>query len=299
MIGAFDTAVIYTENAVPVLLDTNATVIDLDSLNLATGRLTASIIANMQSTDRIGIKHVGTAANQIGVNGTTVTYGGVAIGTFAGTTTLTVTLNAAATPVAVQALLRSITFSSLSENPSILDRTVKVTLTDGDGGTSNSPTKTVKVVAANDAPVIGAFDTAVIYTENAVPVLLDTNATVVDLDSPNLDTGRLTVSILTNSQTTDRIGVKHVGNATNQIGVSGTTVSYGGVVIGSFTGTTTLIISLNAQATPAAVQALLRSITFSSVSGTPSMLDRTIKVTLTDGDGGTSNSPTKTVMVVA
>ena len=95
---------------------------------------------------------MGNAAGQIGVSGTTVRFGGVSIGTFTGTTSFLITLNANATPAAVQALLRNITFTSLSENPSVLNRTVKVMLTDGDGGTSNLPTKIVSVAARKDAP---------------------------------------------------------------------------------------------------------------------------------------------------
>jgi hypothetical protein len=161
--------------------------------------------------------------------------------------------------------------------------------------TSNLPTKLVKVVAVNDAPVIGCVTGFVNYTENGAPALIAATATVVDTDSIDLATGKLTVAITGNSQTTDRIGIKHVGNLAGQIGVSGTTVSYGGVAIGTFAGTTSLVVTLNDKATPAAVQALLRSVTFSSLSENPSVLDRTIKVTLTDGDGGTSNLPTKLV----
>ena len=116
-----------------------------------------AITANAQSTDRLGIRQQGTGPGQIGIVGTSVRYGGITIGTFTGTTTLIVTLNTAATPAAVQALLRNITFSSVSDTPSAATRTVKITLTDGDGGTSNSPTKTIKVVPVNDASVIGAF----------------------------------------------------------------------------------------------------------------------------------------------
>ena len=65
--------------------------------------------------DRLEIKNVGTAANQIGVSGANVTFGGITIGTFAGgvgTSALVISLNTAATPtvtlVAVQTLLRNI-----------------------------------------------------------------------------------------------------------------------------------------------------------------------------------------------
>ena len=162
---------------------------DVDSANFAGGKLSVWISANAQSTDRLGIRHVGNAVGQIGVSGKTVRFAGVSIGTFTGTTSLAITLNSSATAAAVQALLRNITFASVSENPSVLNRTVKVMLTDGDGGTSNLPIKTVKVVAKNDAPVISAFDSVVTYTENAVPVVLDANATVTDVCHCAVKTG--------------------------------------------------------------------------------------------------------------
>ncbi len=40
------------------------------------------------------------------------------------------------------------------------------------------PTKLVKVVPVNDAPVIDAFDGSVTYTENAAPIVLDSNAVI-------------------------------------------------------------------------------------------------------------------------
>jgi VCBS repeat-containing protein len=66
------------------------------------------------------------------------------------------------------------------------------------------------------------------------------------------------------------------------------------VVIGSFTGGTganDLVISLNANATPAAVQALVRNITYSNSNTTdPSTATRTVRVTVNDGDGATSSN---------
>jgi hypothetical protein len=62
-----------------------------------------------------------------------------------GTTALVITLSSNADAAAVQVLLKSIEFTSTSFNPSILPRTVRATLTDGDGGTSNTPTKIINV----------------------------------------------------------------------------------------------------------------------------------------------------------
>ncbi len=298
VISAFDGTVTYTENAAPVVLDSNAVVTDVDSFDFATGKLTVVIVANYQSTDKLGIKSTGTAVGQISLNGSEVSYGGVVIGTFTTGSSLVVEFNNNATRLAVQALLRSITFTSITETPSPLDRVVRVSLTDGDGGTSNLPTKLVKVVPVNDAPLIGAFDGTVTYTENAAPVVLDSNAVVTDVDSFDFATGKLTVAIVANYQSTDVLGIRVIGTAAGQISVSGREVSYGGVVIGTFTRGSSLVVTFNSNATRLAVQALLRSITFASATEMPSPLDRTVRVSLTDGDGGTSNLSTKIVKVV-
>ena len=106
-----------------------------------------------------------------------------------------VTLKATANKAAVDALLRSLTFSLASEAPTVLPRSVGVVLTDGDGGTSATATKTVNVTAVNDAPLVSSWDTTVTYVENAVPVVLDANAFVTDVDSLDFAGGKLTVRI--------------------------------------------------------------------------------------------------------
>jgi hypothetical protein len=92
------------------------------------------------------------------------------------------------------------------------------------------------VVAVNDAPVIGAFDTTVNYVASGAAVVLDGNATVTDVDSVNLAGGKLTVVTSTNGQTTDRVEIRNEGTGIGKIGVSGLNVTYGGVVIGGFPG---------------------------------------------------------------
>jgi phage terminase large subunit-like protein len=305
VITRFDTAITYTENAAALLLDTNAVVMDSDSANFATGKLTVQLISNGQSKDRLAIRNQGVAAGQIGVSGTNVTFGGIVIGTFAGgtgTTALVVTFNAKATPTRVQALLRNVTYRSVSENPSTAARTVRVKLTDGDGGTSNRPTKKINVVSVNDAPLISGFDTPVTYNAGSASLVLDTNAVVKDIDSANLATGKLTVQLINNGQSTDRLQIRNQGVGAGQFGISGANVTFGGILIGTFTGgtgTTALVVTFNANATPARVQTLLRNITYRNTSATPSTLARTVQVKLTDGDGGTSNLPTKLINVLS
>ena len=304
VIGAFDTAITYTEGNAALLLDADVNVTDVDSANFDTGSLTVYLNAALEATDRLEVRHQGTGSGQIGVSGANVSFEGTVLGTFTGgadAAPLVITFNASATPVAVQALVRNLTYRNVSENPSTAQRVVRIALNDGDGAT-RTVHKLVNVVALNDAPVIGAFDAAVGYTENAVGIPLDADATVSDFDSDNFNTGTLTVTLTANAEGTDLLEVRHEGGGSAQISVTGSNVSYGGVLIGTFTGgtgATPLTITLNASATPIAVQALLRNVTFRSTSENPSVAPRTVRVALTDGDGGTSNLPTKTINVTA
>nr|WP_306790067.1 cadherin-like domain-containing protein [Methylomonas fluvii] len=171
------------------------------------------------------------------------------------------------------------------------------------GGATETATVAVTVNAVNDAPVLSFATGSVSYPENAGAVILAPYATVTDADLTNFDGGQLVVSFSANGQAEDRLAIRNQGTTSGQIGVSGNTVTYGGVVIGSFTGgtdgTTPLVISFNSNANAAAVQALGRNITYQNVSDAPSSLVRTLQGYLTDGDGGTSNVVSGSLSITA
>ena len=183
------------------------------------------------------------------------------------------------------------------------------TFVDADGavfmGVNNNTTLNFTTAATNTAPTIANLngDTAA-HTEN-VPVRLDVsgNATVADAESANFDAGTLTVSITANGQSgQDVLSVANIGNGAGQIGVSGNAVFYQGVQIGTFTGGTggaNLVFTFDADATPAAVQALVRALQYNNTSDAPNTATRTITLVLTDGDGGTSTTQTVSVTVTA
>ena len=292
----------YAENAAPELVDGAATVTDPDSADFNGGALTVSLTANVTADDRLGIRDGGDGG-QVAVSGNTVSVGGTPIGTFAGgssgSTPLVVTLNAGATPAATQDLVRAVAFTNVSIAPSTAPRSVRFVLTDGDGGTSAPVTKTVSISSANDAPTMTLSGSSPSNTENGAPTQIDAGAAVGDPDSSNFDTGTLTVDIPTNGSADDRLLILNVA----QITTSGNQVSFGGTPIGTFAGgtngTTPLVVSLNASATPAAAEALARSIAFQNVSESPSAANRTVRFLLTDGDGGTSTPSTNVLAVVA
>ncbi|RUT06030.1 hypothetical protein DSM106972_032360 [Dulcicalothrix desertica PCC 7102] len=167
---------------------------------------------------------------------------------------------------------------------------------------SNAATVTLKV-GVSDAPIISSVPSfAASYTENtsAIPVL-ESYISINDSDSPNFDTGRLTVTIKNGVSPDDRLTIRNEGNGIAQINLDGNIIRYGSIQVGTFSGTGTqgLVVNLNANATRFAVEAILRNITFSNVSDNPSTTPRTIEFVLTDGDGGASSAVTRTINVIA
>jgi hypothetical protein len=136
------------------------------------------------------------------------------------------------------------------------------------------------------------------YTRNATTgIKLAVNATVSDPDSPNFDTGSLIVSIISGGESANRLTL--TGGAFT---LNGSAVNYNGTQIGTLTGsgfgTTPLSVQFNVNATPAIVQELVRNIRFKTVNSS-SNLSRVITFSLSDGDGSTSNTATKTVNVTS
>ncbi|RYD67802.1 MAG: hypothetical protein EOP58_02240, partial [Sphingomonadales bacterium] len=127
------------------------------------------------------------------------------------------------------------------------------------------------VTPVNDAPTLTGLTTSLTVGENAVnaaPVLIDADVTFADIDSGDLADGTLFVDGLLAE---DRVAVRNQGIGAGEIGVSGSDITFGGVVIGSFTGGVgaALIITFNSDSTVAAVEALLENLTYANVSDTP------------------------------
>ena len=188
----------YSEGAGAVVIEQsgNALVADVDSANFDTGRLTVLIPAgNDSAEDVLAIRNQGAGAGQIGVSDSNVTYGGMTIGTFAGGrsgTNLVVTLNASATPTAVTALVRNITYQDTDTNaPTTGVRTVRYVLTDGDGGTSANYDTTVTVSGVNDAPTDLALSASTV-AENAATGAVVGTVTGTDVDAGDTKTYSLT-----------------------------------------------------------------------------------------------------------
>jgi len=119
---------------------------------------------------------------------------------------------------------------------------------------------------------------------------IDGRAGIAEVGATTYNNGSITFTLTTNGTPDDVLAIRNEGTDTNQVGVSGTDVTYAGVVIGSFTGGTNgapLVVALNASSTVAAAQQLIRATTFSTTTNRPSRATRFVTVVLNDGLGGT------------
>ncbi len=140
----------YTENAAPVIVSPNATVVDLFNTSYAGLSMTSSIIANRESTDVLSFLSVGNGPDEVSFTTNRVRFGGIDVGGWTALPNLlTVNFNAAATPVALAAIIRQIAYSSTSESPSILPRSLEVSM-----GAGLSATRDIQIVTVNDSPTL-------------------------------------------------------------------------------------------------------------------------------------------------
>jgi murein DD-endopeptidase MepM/ murein hydrolase activator NlpD len=159
-------------------------------------------------------------------------------------------------------------------------------------------TGTVTGSAPVGAPALTLPDPAAAYYFHEQPVIVNPTGTVADWNSANFNGGSLTAEVASGGTVNDRLAIRNRGTGAGQVGVSGSTVTFGGIAIGTFTGGTVvdpLVIALNANATIGATQALLDDITYADVSSTPETAPRYLRFTLVDDTGLVSNMAVKNV----
>ncbi|MBB91622.1 MAG: hypothetical protein CMF68_11655, partial [Magnetovibrio sp.] len=157
-------------------------------------------------------------------------------------------------------------------------------------GIASTATVTITVNNVNDDPVITAGgDPAPTFAEGGDAVVIDGSMEIADVDTANFNTGYLRAQVTDNLDPGDHLLIQEAGGIT----LSGADVLFNGVVIGTIDGTddgsaANLLITLDADATPAAVQALARTIAFTNDAAEPTTVARTVTFTVDSGDGGTT-----------
>jgi hypothetical protein len=216
-------------------------------------------------------------------------------------------------PLAVSSLPQTYTVAELAEGRVLFKAgpdangaataTIGFKVVDSSGATNAADpvanTLTIDVAAVNDAPVLNNLNgDSVVYNENDPRVQIDLggNVTLADVDSANFDGGMLRVEY--GHETGDRLVLANTGGVSivsgTQVFVNDGTsnVQVGTLAVYTSGGQRGLEITLDADATPARVQQLLRAFRFDNSSDNPVPGARTFTWTLSDGDGGIATATT-------
>jgi VCBS repeat-containing protein len=166
------------------------------------------------------------------------------------------------------------------------DNVYDITVTATSGGLSGSQAVAIAVTNIADRAALSGVSAARSFAENTVnatPQRLDADVAFNwgDLGQPG---GTLQVRGLLAE---DRVSIQHVGSAAGEIGFDGSTVTYGGVAIGTASGGSgaTFAVALNAGTSAPAVEALIERLTYANVSDAPTA-SRTLVVDVVDAAGG-------------
>ena len=285
----FDAVAYYAENGASGAIAPGATLPAAGFGSFDGGSLVVSFLSRGTGSDQLGLL----AGGGIAVAGGSVSYLGTVIGAVsggAGGTPLVVTFSGGASLESVQALIRSVGFENLSDDPYTLMRAVDIDVTDS-AGHSAKIRSAVMLQASNDAPVIelapGGAALVLDYTENGSATPIAPDAALTDPDSRDLSGGTLLVELVGHGAS-DRLTI--VGNS--EIAVAGSAISYLGtefaIVVAGLDSAGPLAIAFSGAATPDSVQALLRAIAYHNVSDDPGSAARIVRFLVSDGDGGTS-----------
>ncbi|MBW4516724.1 MAG: calcium-binding protein [Timaviella obliquedivisa GSE-PSE-MK23-08B] len=251
------TPLTYTESAGAIVVDGAIAVSDVDS-NTLTGA-TIALGGYVSGEDLLNFD------NQGGISGSFNAGTGV------------LTLSGSAPIASYQVALRSITYSNLSSNPSVVARTVQFTVSDGT--TLSAPSsRTIQVVQLNSPPVVATSTATLSYVEQAGAMAIDPGMFVLDSDSANLTGATVTLGGYVAGQ--DNLLFS------SQNGISGSFNSTAGV------------LTLTGNATVASYQAALRSIAYLNNSTNPVTTNRSVQFTVTDGTA-TSNLAIRGIQVTS
>jgi Mg-chelatase subunit ChlD len=252
----------FTEGQAGVSIAGQLTITDADSPNLQSARVT---LTNPQDTDTlvVGSPNANIAVSTATVNGQIV-----------------LTLTGAATAAEYEAVIKSITFQNSSEDPSVADRTITVTVNDGQNDSAPA-TSIVHVVAVNDAPTVSFTGTD--YVENGAPQALVSNLQIGDVDGGQLSGAKITV---TGVQAEDLIA-----SPSFQGGNSGTTASGISYTLGN-DANGNVVIQLSGNASIADYTTLINSITYANNSDAPITTPRGVTIEVTDVDTHGANNLT-------
>jgi hypothetical protein len=253
----------FVEDAGVVAVDGALTVTDIDSATLAGATITITNVLD-------GGSEVLNAPTLLG--GVTASF-----------VSPTLTLSGTTSVANYQTMLQAVTYNNSSNTPNTTSRVISFQVDDGAGvnNLSNVANKTVSVAATNDAPVVTLSGGTATFTEAAGAIVIDSGASVSDVDSANLTQAFVTITNLLDA------GLETLAAPTL---LGGATASY-----------VAPTLTISGSTTVANYQAMLRAVTYNNASTAPNPTQRAISFQVDDGAGvnNLSNAPTRGVDVIS
>ncbi|MCA9129759.1 MAG: DNRLRE domain-containing protein [Planctomycetales bacterium] len=175
------------------------------------------------------------------------------------------------------------------------------TLTDAFGATS-SATVTLNIAGVGQPVALVTSPGETYYAVGDAPIGFDSELVLQDLNTPEayLNTSVLTVAITAGTLASDQLTLRNEGTGPGQVGTSGSDMTYGGIVIGTWSGGsngTPLVLTFNSAATVDGVQAVARAVSFSNSDAAVSVGTRTVSANLVDANGRSAGAATKDLLI--
>jgi hypothetical protein len=251
----------YTEDGAAATVDPNLTIADPDSSALVSA--TVSVTTAHEAGDRLDF----TAQSSIA-------------GAYDAATGV-LTLSGPASLASYQAVLRSVQFHTVSDNPSETARAIAFRADDGAAidHVSNLLTRGLTVARHNDAPAVTVTTGAATYTEGAAPSAVDAGLTVTDPDSAQFAGATVKIAAANLDPTHDSLGFTAASAA-----ITGAYDAPSGV------------LTLSGLASVADYQQTLRSVTFANSGDDPST-SRTLTFGAIDSAGSASAAATRALTI--
>lgn len=177
------------------------------------------------------------------------------------------TLRGFGTVATWEAVLQSVTFEILSDNPTTTTRTVEFQISDG-FVSSNTISRDIIVTPVNDPPDVSTITgtpTPLAYDEGEGAVAIDTQIEVNDPDDTNMESARVYL--------TNYVEGEDFLDFTNAFGITNDGFN-----------STSGELALSGTATLANYELALRSVTYENTSHTPDLTTRTANFVVNDGD---------------
>ena len=235
----------YTENAAAIGITGNLSISDVDDMQIQSA--TVAISNNyVAGEDELSFTPM------FGIGGTFLNG--------------TLTLTGSATVAEYETVIHTVAYSNTSENPSLVTRTVEITVNDGDSD-SNTMSRDITVSGVNDAPDLSSIEQLpASHIENAVATGITGNLSIGDVDDTLIQSATVTIS---NNYVAGEDTLSVDSQIASQVGI-----------VGSFSNGT---LNLSGPATLAQYEAVIHSVAYSNTSEDPAAAVRTVEITVNDG----------------